>query len=249
MSIIDDADSPPPPPSVQTDSYSSSPENLQITILKSETRETDELDKKPFTCYIIRVDFKSSDKQSFEIQRRYSQFHELKEVLLKCHPSTKVAANQFPPKQFLNKLNPKTVELRTVQLATWMNELLTSHPDAEPLLSFLELSPSSAISAAGAPAPVLEFTDIHGRIFKSENQTEQLIIYAAASRYNFQQLEKFIKPAMDDIVTKHPVSFFCAERIHDSHLKKHVDRRHVRCGFTFPTNSLHHPPVKHRDRT
>ena len=174
---------------------------ISIKILTSETREVDELDNKPFTMYILEV---TQEKKTLStLQRRYSQFFELKNATSKT-TTTKNANNKFPPKQLLNKLNPKTVKLRTAQLESWMNTILQQTPTLEPILSFLEVGKSSEISAPGAVAPNLNIMDIHGRQFASSDHPNSLIIYAAASRYNFQALEKFIKPSMETIVRNNP---------------------------------------------
>jgi hypothetical protein len=54
------------------------------------------------------------------------------------------------------------------------------------------------------PAPSCKLTDIHGRSFSPHAAQDWLIIYAAASRSNFQALTKFIKKANATVQQQHP---------------------------------------------
>ena len=182
-----------------------------VEVLKSELRETDEIDKTAFTMYVLNVTRSAAAtdgaEQSWQVSRRYSQFDELRNLLCKLFVAAAKAV-PFPPKTTMGKLNPATVERRTTELGTWINMMLAHEVEAlrgaEPLLAFLEASDSSAMVKPGAPAPTLVAQDIHGRTFNSAEHGDALLVYAAASRYNFQALEKFMKPAMDGIMAKHP---------------------------------------------
>jgi hypothetical protein len=181
-----------------------------VEVLKSELRETDEIDKTAFTMYVLNVTrvaaAAAGDEQSWQVSRRYSQFDELRNLLCKLFPGAKSTA--FPPKTTMGKLNPAVVERRTGELGAWVTAMLTHAESelraAEPLLAFLEASDASAMVKPGAPAPSLVAQDIHGRTFDSAAHGDALIVYAAASRYNFQALEKFMKPSMDAIMRAHP---------------------------------------------
>jgi len=138
------------------------------------------------------------------LHRRYSQFDELKNCLVKSHPATK--ALTFPPKVLLGNLQPKVIEERTNVLGTWINELL-SHADeavktAEDLLAFLEAT--SAVVKEGDDAPKFVGVDIHGRPLDTSACKDELVIFAAASRYNFQKLTEFVKPAQADVLKQFP---------------------------------------------
>ena len=65
-----------------------------IEILQSELRDIDEIDKEKFTVYILNIAL--AGKDTYQISRRYSQFHELMEEMTKQNP--KVKEIPFPPK-------------------------------------------------------------------------------------------------------------------------------------------------------
>lgn len=146
----------------------------------------------------------SSTENEWTLNRRYSQFDELKNCLAKTFPLTKKL--KFPPKVMMGNLQPKVIAERTEQLALWMNELLM-HQDAavssaDDLLSFLEASPTTV--KVGSPAPTITVTDIQGRTISTDGWSDQLVVYSAASRYNFQKLTEFLKPAQAEIIKTHP---------------------------------------------
>lgn len=138
------------------------------------------------------------------LHRRYSQFDELKNCLAKAHPASKKL--DFPPKVLLGNLQPKVIEERTNVLGTWINQLL-SHAEeeiknAEDLLAFLEAT--SAVVKEGDDAPKFVGVDIHGRPLDTSASKDELVIFAAASRYNFQKLTEFVKPAQADVLKQFP---------------------------------------------
>eukprot|EP00040_Diaphanoeca_grandis_P034005 m.209296 g.209296 ORF g.209296 m.209296 type:complete len:513 (+) comp33034_c1_seq1:90-1628(+) len=137
--------------------------------------------------------------------RRYSQFDELKNCVEK--QCGKLIKNiKFPPKVLLGNLKPGVVETRTRELGKWINDLL-SHDDksvrsCSELLSFLEASASTIKDGMKTPVGVVK--DIHGRTLNTATLQNELVVYSAASRFNFQKLVEFIKPAQEEVVKKYP---------------------------------------------
>jgi hypothetical protein len=176
---------------------------MPAKILTSEIRDVDEIDKEKFTMYNVLMTLEGRDE--YQISRRYSQFNELLSQLSKANAAVKQIP--FPPKVLMGKLAPKVIEKRTQELEEWLNALL-SHTDktiseSDMLLYFCEAK--EGMAAVGGAAPVLSFTDVYGRKFDSKNYgSDYLIIYSAASRYNFQTLTTFIKAADPQIKAKYP---------------------------------------------
>jgi hypothetical protein len=176
---------------------------MPCKILTSELRDVDEIDKEKFTMYNILMTVEG--REDYQISRRYSQFNELLAQLTKENSAVKQIV--FPPKVLVGKLAPKVIEKRTQELEEWLNALL-SHSDAsisssDQLLYFCEAK--DGMVEIGGDAPTLTFTDVYGRTFDSSRYgSDYLIIYSAASRYNFQTLTKCIKAADPQIKAKYP---------------------------------------------
>ena len=56
----------------------------------------------------------------------------------------------------------------------------------------------------GDDAPKFVGVDIHGRPLDTSACKDELVIFAAASRYNFQKLTEFVKPAQADVLKQFP---------------------------------------------
>jgi len=155
-------------------------------------------------AYLAGKQAKEAAKNKWVLHRRYSQFNELKENLAKSH-SAVIKSITFPPKVLLGNLQPKVIQQRTVELNSFLNELL-SHDDkaireAPELLAFLEAS--DATVKVGSPAPKITLTDLNDRAINSDIDDE-IVVFTAASRYNFQKLTEFVKPAQAEVLALFP---------------------------------------------
>uniref|UniRef100_A0A7S1TTB4 PX domain-containing protein n=1 Tax=Phaeomonas parva TaxID=124430 RepID=A0A7S1TTB4_9STRA len=181
------------------------PENVRVG--GSETRQTDEVDKKPFTMYRIYVGATGI------VERRYSQFFELRSELLAKDGALLQRAEAeeeapFPPKVFMGNLAWNVVETRLAQLNGWLKMILRKgfhappHVFSESLLSFLEKGSAPKL---GVPAPRIVMQDLAGCHLDTEIYGKRYItMYAFGSRYNFQQLTNFLTPAMADVRAQFP---------------------------------------------
>jgi hypothetical protein len=172
--------------------------------IQSEIREGDELNNnQKYAIYTLTITLDGRD--SYEISRRFSQFHELMDQLIKDHAAVKEIP--FPPRKLLGNLAPKTVEKRATELQEWVNALLAHSDDtiktAAPLLAFIEAT--EGMVKVGATGPSASFADIHGRVFDPATYgSDWLLIYSVASRDNSGALTKFMTAAGDAITAKYP---------------------------------------------
>lgn len=143
--------------------------------------------------------------REWTIYRRYSQFDELKNCMAKSFPEA-TKAFKFPPKVLLGNMKQSVIDDRTNGLGTWLNSMLSSKDKevrkSSDLLAFLEAS--AATVKEGAATPKVKLTDIHGRTVDTETMGSEIVVFSAASRYNFQKLLEFVKPAQAQIVKEYP---------------------------------------------
>eukprot|EP00941_MAST-03F_sp_MAST-3F-sp1_P005965 g5965.t1 len=86
-----------------------------------------------FTSFTISVYLSST---AWEVQRRYSEFYKLNQVLTKRFKQLKDLT--FPPKVWFNNLASKTVETRRKQLESFMRALIQMQPRPRELNDFLK---------------------------------------------------------------------------------------------------------------
>lgn len=181
--------------------------SLEVKFLETELREKDEIDKKAFTMYSLHVTKRVGEEvdSEWDLFRRYSQFHQLMTVLGTSFPPSKALSDKkFPPKQSMGNLVASFVNERKNALQIWTSELLalpniTSSSDA---LAFFEAR--VGLMQKGSASPDITVTDLPGRDFDSKAFADHIIIYSAASRYNFSKLTQALTPPMNALVKKYP---------------------------------------------
>lgn len=183
---------------------------LVVTIQDTELREKDEIDKTAFTMYqleVVRsgVDNEDSDSNTWTLFRRYSQFHELMTVLGKNHKASHEVNKNFPPKQAFGNLVEAFVSKRKEALQAWVTALLgiPEMLEASEVLGFFEAK--EGLVTLGSESPPLRLTDVHGRVCDSAKlDGKTIVVYSAASRYNFSKLTQWLEPCIEALLVKWP---------------------------------------------
>lgn len=142
--------------------------------------------------------------REWTIYRRYSQFDELKNNMQKKYPEIK--SLKFPPKVLLGNMKQSVIDQRTKDLGSWLNAMLSYEKKdvrkASDLLAFLEAS--TATIKEGVAMPNVKLADLHGRVIDTSSMGSEVVVFAAASRYNFQKLTDFVKPAQAEVIKQYP---------------------------------------------
>lgn len=177
---------------------------VEVKFLETELREKDEIDKNAFTMYQLSVTKRVGGQveSEWELYRRYSQFFQLNTELDQSFPESKGLA--FPPKQTMGNLVASFVNARKASLQTWTSALLEL-PGATgitEIVAFFEAR--TGLMQKGCHSPALKLTDLPGREVDTKHYDDHIIIYSAASRYNFSKLKQALAPAMTAMIAKYP---------------------------------------------
>lgn len=189
---------------------------LVVTIQGTELREKDESNRTAFIMYQLSVessgkgDHADDEANNWTIFRRYSQFHELMTVLAKNYPTKKHPVlhhinKRFPPKQATGNLADAFVEKRKGALQLWTNKLfqIPEMLEANEVLGFFEAR--KGLVQLGSVSPPLRLTDVHGRVVDSTTLNDKtIVVYSAASRYNFSKLTQWLEPCIQALMQKYP---------------------------------------------
>lgn len=87
-----------------------------------------------FAVYIIEI---RTSLIKYKVQKRYSQFHNLKEKIRVEFPNINLNEVKFPGKQYFGNLKPETLTTRKVILNQFIQWLCMKHQDS-PIIDFLE---------------------------------------------------------------------------------------------------------------
>lgn len=184
--------------------------DLKLTVDLDSVDTFKDVDDKEFTMYSIQVNSAAEGGRAgvleWLLQRRYSQFHELK-TRMESMPGYEdaVKSTKFPGKVFFNKTSEKVVNERKSALMEWLNALLKSvlatHYHVN---SFLEAVDDNVV-AAGEALPAATWKDVSDAPLNlGELPTDQIIIIAAASYWTYQALTAFLDPCVEKAMKRYP---------------------------------------------
>lgn len=133
------------------------------------------------------------------------QFHELRDVLKKDHDAV-VSRIPFPGKVFFGNLAKEVVQQRKQQLLAFIEACLACEQlsESQELLSFLEADGGSGWRV-GTAYPNTHHRDMYERDFDSQSYgADHVLVYSAASRYNFQSMTRLVSHAQKHIMQTYP---------------------------------------------
>jgi hypothetical protein len=83
---------------------------------------THEDESGPYTGYVLRVD--SSKSETWIVERRYHEFRDLHNKLIKEHKKLKTDLPPLPPKKIFGKMSQDVIDERKRRLVDYLNMLL-----------------------------------------------------------------------------------------------------------------------------
>ena len=93
-------------------------QGINIRISGSKLMDLEE--KKPFTAYVIEIEFEG---RKWEVERRFRLFHDLHKIILDKMPFLRSKMPKFPDKTFFGKLKNNVVKERVSELSAYLKHL------------------------------------------------------------------------------------------------------------------------------